>query len=970
MSSEPNPAQAVQAALTALYQASDNEARRQADLWLRDFQKTPEAWQVANELLLAQDQPLEGRLFAAQTFRSKVVYDLNQVPSASIPSLRDTLLDALQAYGSGPRVLQTQISLALSALALQMSDWANVIPSIVERFGSDPVLVPALLEFLTILPEEVVNNHRIPVDEYVYHQRVTELLSVHVDDVVKVLSMYALAKGVTSQIQNGVFHCLSSWLKSGELSVKTLSKSPLFDLCFQALGSDELFDVATDCICDIIHETQEVHENMDIIEQIVPRLGPLHGALQKAIADEDDDQVRGICRILAQAGESYHVLVLQHRDTFLPLVEAIATCAGYQNLDIVQITFRFWYLLASPLSKSRREDPSLQAFFNIYERLLDTVTQHLRFPLDMSELTGQEYDDFKSFRHHMGDTLKDCCAVLGPQECLTRALNTMQAAMATAGPDGSIQWQAVEAPLFSMRAMGSRADPSDDTVIPRIMDLVPTLPPHPKLQYAALLVVSRYTEWIDRHPDRIPTILTYVSGGLSEKDPDVAAAAAQALNYLCQDCSKHLVPFLPQLYDFFGTIDEQLGPDDLVAISVAIGHIISGIQSTSEAIEPMQRFTHPILSKLEVAATTPLTRDQLRKVADRIEQLENFLDVLGSRFWTDFPVECAQTCSASYAIIDGILDRYGNEYFISERVAGLLRRALLFWGDMLIPTVPGMLTRLAAGFEQTGFGGYVWIIGKTIDQFARKADPTLNEAMKAAFERVSQKVGSMVAAAGAERQQDVVEDYVHTCAAVAGNCPKLLYLSPVFPEAFRIALSALTVLRPELVDTALTFIREVVGHDALSIVPNNSLPGTPLTLVYAGAPGTTDEPGSSLEATPQQLAMFANNIRSVIQEQGLQLCTLTLNGLTSDFGDNCLPLAVSVIRVLSSLFPAEMMAWIPTATATLPARSVSATEQQQFVQQYQSAMAGQNIDQIKPILNTLFYAARKAQDRGMSSFKS
>lgn len=64
--------QAVMQALESLYKNPDKEAKDAANSWLQDFQKTPEAWQTANSLLLAQDLPLEPRLFAAQTFRTKV----------------------------------------------------------------------------------------------------------------------------------------------------------------------------------------------------------------------------------------------------------------------------------------------------------------------------------------------------------------------------------------------------------------------------------------------------------------------------------------------------------------------------------------------------------------------------------------------------------------------------------------------------------------------------------------------------------------------------------------------------------------------------------------------------------------------------------------------------------------------------------------------------------------------------------
>jgi hypothetical protein len=33
----------------------------------------------------------------------------------------------------------------------------------IDRFGNNPATVPTLLQFLTILPEEVTNNHKIPI---------------------------------------------------------------------------------------------------------------------------------------------------------------------------------------------------------------------------------------------------------------------------------------------------------------------------------------------------------------------------------------------------------------------------------------------------------------------------------------------------------------------------------------------------------------------------------------------------------------------------------------------------------------------------------------------------------------------------------------------------------------------------------------------------------------------------------------
>ena len=84
--------------------------------------------------------------------------------------------------------------------------------------------------------------------------------------------------------------------------------------------------------------------------------------------------------------------------------------------------------------------------------------------------------------------------------------------------------------------MGAEVDSDDEKVVPKIMELIPSLPNHPRIQYATLLLIARYTEWTSKHPDYLPTQLQYVSAGFDSPEEDVQMAAGQALKYLCQDC--------------------------------------------------------------------------------------------------------------------------------------------------------------------------------------------------------------------------------------------------------------------------------------------------------------------------------------------------------------------------------------------------------------------------------------------------
>jgi transportin-3 len=336
---------------------------------------------------------------------------------------------------------------------------------------------------------------------------------------------------VTSAVQVEVFRCLSNWLIAGEIAASSLARTPLLGYSFEALASDELFDVAVDVICDTIHETQEVDDNKDVIGLIVPKVIELRPLLVRY--NEDPEKIRGLARIFAEAGETYRVLILHHTETFSPLVEAIGQCSAYPDLDIVPITFGFWMRLAQGIGKKPSFSP---LFHDAYRALMGIVIHHLHFPKEAANTSSQEAENFRHFRHLMGDTLKDCCVVLGTENCLMTAYGLVTTALAR--DSSTLSWQEVEAPLFSMRSMGAEIDVDDIKVIPKIMELIPSLPDHPRIRYATLLIIARYTEWTDRHPDYLPSQLQYISAGFDHPDQDVNMAAGQALKYVCQDCKR------------------------------------------------------------------------------------------------------------------------------------------------------------------------------------------------------------------------------------------------------------------------------------------------------------------------------------------------------------------------------------------------------------------------------------------------
>lgn len=89
----------------------------------------------------------------------QIVFDLDQLPAESVLELRDSVLNLLVAFASGPRPIQTQLCVCLASLAIQMLAWKDVLATVGSALGNSAG--DCVLEFLKILPEEVTEGRKI-----------------------------------------------------------------------------------------------------------------------------------------------------------------------------------------------------------------------------------------------------------------------------------------------------------------------------------------------------------------------------------------------------------------------------------------------------------------------------------------------------------------------------------------------------------------------------------------------------------------------------------------------------------------------------------------------------------------------------------------------------------------------------------------------------------------------------------------
>ncbi|KAK4935919.1 Nuclear import receptor, partial [Elasticomyces elasticus] len=374
-----------------------------------------------------------------------------------------------------------------------------------------------MLDFLRILPEETTEGRKINLTEDELNDRTKELLEDNSKQVLSLLISFSQASPQNATNPR-LYECIASWLR--EIPAADIVNSPLLDNIFAAVSSETSFDSAIDCLCTIFKDTRDVDENKTVIQALYPRLQQLRPKLAEAQESGDNDQLKGLTRLFSEAGEAWVVLIAREPQNFRSLVEGILECcARDQDREAVSVTFIFWYDLKQYLCLEKYM-PARATLADLYSRLVDIMIMHLEFPTpdsgnekDLFEGDREQEDKFREFRHMMGDVLKDCCEVLTPTDCLTKAYLRIKAwaqkysSQVTAAKVP--RWQELEAPIFALRAMGRMVNPEELSVLGEVIPLLTQVPDHDKLKFQAIMALGRYTEWTAEHPETLEAQLTY-----------------------------------------------------------------------------------------------------------------------------------------------------------------------------------------------------------------------------------------------------------------------------------------------------------------------------------------------------------------------------------------------------------------------------------------------------------------------------
>ncbi|OMJ20908.1 hypothetical protein AYI69_g6045 [Smittium culicis] len=777
-------------ALQLLYQGADQNSKAQANQWLQDFQKKDTAWVISDSILRNTDLGLESRLFAAQTLRFKIINNFKELDPSSGISLKDSLIQHLVSSRNGSQALITQLCLALADLALQLVSWEDPVKEMIDNFTSDSSSISVLLEFLTVLPEEVDNNDRILVERAIYTERANKLLTLKSMQVVELLVNCLQSSALASVVQTKVLDCFSAWLKSGELTLNLLQRTPLLDLAFAALQSDDehVFETAVDAICGYIFESRDSEgqdtstpEYNNIINQtrntLLEKLAALSNSMRNDSSistDEDTDKMRGYCRIFTEAGEAWVKSMTEQPSNFRNLLESMLTVMRFPSLEVLPMTFNFWASITDSItvrihSASNQEKEMISSvYFPVFNALIEIVIVHLRYPQSYdgfsiesensaSGWSAKDRDDFSDFRHNIGDVLKDSVKILGQELALQQPYNILAEQLSNPQQGSQPSWQIIEAPLFAIRAMGSEVDQNENVVLPKIMDLLPRFPYHPKLRYSATLVLGRYTEWTFAHPQYIPFQLDYISSGFELKE--VVAASTQALKYLCKDCNQYMVSYWKQLETFYSSValTSNLPDEDIIDLTEALSHVIAAIPMDSFP-NALEAFCSPTIKSLEslLSSNTDDKKTKL-EIAKLLSRLTVLLRHANGKKIPDAHNYLLQMINVIWPLLVSSVKKFSSDSDVSESSGRLLRVIMSRYSYGNASIYNEGIQLLLSAFQNTGFGVYIWVARKFVEKYASDTYlPAESESvnLSVACSMLVEKIGEIMISSVSSRLSD------------------------------------------------------------------------------------------------------------------------------------------------------------------------------------------------------------------------
>jgi len=786
------------------------EQRQLADRYLTSFQATTVSWMVCDRLLKETSSPTH-RFFAAQTLHKKCRADVFQLPSSSLPSLRDSLLAHLGSFSVMGDVASTnRLAMTVSALAVQMA-WTSVVADLLSAVNVEPQKRNLVLQLLKVLPEECTSNRLVLIDENERYYMRDHFVSM-ADDVFRFIQSWDGSSNVAYEV-------LFTWIRHVPIQPHILAKSPLLDAAFSALLNKETMEIAADVVVETYRMYPSyVSSNQDLVKRMIPLSSNL--PFDQALASNDEDVLRAYCRVITEMAESYMSLILSTQfQESSKLVEWVLRCSAIPDTEISSITLHFWYRMVLDLEAIEpyefRQD-LIDRYTPYLLQLIDLCSTHLmKYPADISDLSEDELDDINRNRFYVSETVDDCCRLVGGHVVLDRLGKQLQNQVNQAGTDLSKNWQEIESCLTCILSINKYIPSDESAYLPFVFELMTRLPSNiESLRCTISKLIGKYALWLIGHPHLLQPSMPFLAQGLSI--PSCSAAAALSIKELCECSNQKVVMGEPvlELYMEITASPIQLALKDELEVLEGVCRAVSRqVQATRvDGTSFLHRIVHPIGNRLATKTSDPNSkpkRDIIPEL-DRLTVIIRYLLIPNLSASGNTPI--VEIIQSVWHLLDTLSTRFPHDIGIAEKICRLHKHALRSCGVVAYePMLKPLMEQLIKSFEASRQSAYLYAASICVTEYGR--DPKHSSDLFGMIN--SMALVSFTFLKSLEdftRHPDVVEELFYMMGRMITHCPAPLVTSPLLRSIFQCAGVGMQLDHRDANKGTLNFIENTVSY--------------------------------------------------------------------------------------------------------------------------------------------------------------
>eukprot|EP00040_Diaphanoeca_grandis_P020724 m.110207 g.110207 ORF g.110207 m.110207 type:complete len:978 (+) comp28020_c0_seq1:258-3191(+) len=911
MASKPTVAQVISAVQTLYHSPEGNNEREVAEAWLKGFQESVFAWEIADQCLHQQPN-VEVCFFAAQTIKLKVqLHFRKELPREAQEGLRASLLENLKNYATkNQHAITKQLAVAVADLAIQMyPHWQQPVHDLIMMLGqsNEHTTRGSLLEVLMVMPEEIHNtflpvthedrkqiSFQMGMDSTVMYPFMAECWNVYSKDTTQFMTM--LEK---------MFKCLSSWLFFGGQGAVDIEKGPLLPAALMALKSDnsELAELGREVISAAMYlaKNTEYHPGLSVF--VIPQVLSLQPLLVKSLAEEDIDFSSKLVLLFVELADNLVGMIV---DTMLArrqdeqvsiMMNILMKCVQQTDVDIFLMTFNYWYEMADALEDStydkrselRRierlvrsapdqipkrdsiraelrqlEEPFVPVYVSVYEAL----AFHMKCPADLTgKLKGST--DLADFRDRGLHLVEETCFLMGADALMAFLWNRCK----TVANNG---WVEVETQLCMMVPVVEKA--TDSSVAMEVLEALTGIGPeaHPMLYHTVLKLAGRLSIWAKGQTKAIGLIWGILTKAIKAKQH--MQITVKGLKDLCRECRADVAPYLVDLIKLCMAADDYgIDKEDTLVLLEGAARVIAHLP-TEHITQATEMITTPLLTLIEQPNATnspPVT------ALDRLAIVFKHINIPKVEIVQVHPLLAAS--QRAWSSLMGVNTRFPTEKKVIEMSNRSLKYILRNLNHHGAPLVPSIIQHTSQLFQTHKHASCLYVATSIIKVFGKV--PEFAEGMiqmyrtlaTPTFHLLSESEKSLI------HHPDVVEDYFRMSEAILDCRPEMLILTELAEPSFQLGCSSMLLQHRDAYDMAVTFMIKFVGVSISRFV--------------------------STEHKDQVNAV----IRGLVGKHGQGLVNSLITGATGDLPAHLLPDVAAVLFELQYILPDETLVWVTAA---------------------------------------------------------